>query len=182
MRHSDMMRLLRPKVRRIGPAIVICVLLVGGGSIFWFGLQAFRSHADEQIQKSGNEFLQEEALEDALQGVPGIATLFSSSGEVGRAVRVLNAGVATIDILITLPAVDTSVYEYHVWLVKNGLADVVDVGALVPRADGTWTGVFIAGPATGVVDPMLFSGIVIMLEPRDGDEAPSGMKVSEGKW
>lgn len=177
-----MMRPLRPKVRRIGPAVVICVLLAGGGSAFWFGLQAFRSHADEQIQKSGTDFLQEETLEDALQGVPSIATLSSSSGEVGRAARVLNAGVATIDILVALPAADTSVYEYRVWLIKNGLADVVDVGALVPRADGTWTGVFTAGPATGVVDPILFSEIVIMLEPRDGNSAPSGMKVSEGKW
>lgn len=177
-----MLRSHRPQAQRIGLSLVVLVLLVAGGGAFWFGLQAFRSHADEQIQKSGTDFLQEEALEDALQGVPGIATLSSSSGEVGRAARVLNAGVATIDILVVLPAVDTSAYEYRVWLIKNGLADVVDVGALVPRADGTWTGVFIAGPATGVVDPMLFSQVVIMLEPRDGDEAPSGMKVSEGGW
>lgn len=177
-----MLRSHRPKAQRIGLSLIILVLLVLGGSAFWFGLRAFRAHADEKVQKSGNEFLQEEALADALQGISSIATLSSSSGDVGRAARTLHAGIATIDILVALPAVDSSAYEYRVWLVKNGLADVVDVGALVPRADGTFAGVFTAGPATGVVDPVLFSKIVIMLEPRDGDSSPSGMKVSEGGW
>lgn len=179
-----MMRTLRPKVRRIGPAVFICVLLLGGGSAFWFGLQAFRTNANEQSREGASDAVQEDASDSSLQNFPSVATLISSSGagDIGRATRVISEHVATIDVLVVLPAADTSVYEYRVWLVKDGLADVVDVGALTARADGTWAGVFTAGPATGVVDPALFSEIVIMLEPRDGNNAPSGMKVSEGKW
>ncbi|MEK9156824.1 MAG: hypothetical protein AAB448_01655 [Patescibacteria group bacterium] len=175
---------LRSKSRRIGPAVLICVLLLGGGSAFWFGLQAFRTHADEQSQEDASDTVLEDALDTSLQNLPSIASLISSSGagDIGRATRVIHEHVATIDVLVALPAADTSVYEYHVWLVKDGLADVVDIGVLTARADGTWAGVFTAGPATGVVDPALFSEVVIMLEPRDGNDAPSGMKVGEGKW
>lgn len=175
---------LRSKSRRIGPAVLICVLLLGGGSAFWFGLRAFRMHADERSQEGVSDAISESNSDTSLQGLPSIASLVSSSGarDVGRATRVIREYVATIDVLVTLPGVDASAYEYHVWLVKDGLADVVDIGVLTARADGTWAGVFTAGPATGVVDPTLFSEIVVMLEPRDGNEAPSGAKVSVGKW
>lgn len=178
------MRPLRPKVRRIGPAVLICVLLLGGGSAFWFGLRAFRTHADERSREGASHTVSESSSDISFQGLPSIASLVSSSGTgaVGRATRVMSEHVATIDVLVTLPGIDMSAYEYHVWLVKDGLADVVDIGALTSRADGTWAGVFTAGPVTGVVDPMLFSEIVIMLEPRDGNEAPSGVKVCMGAW
>lgn len=175
---------LRSKHRRIGPAVLICVLLLGGGGAFWFGLQEFRAHANERSREKVSDTVPEGASQASLLNFPSIAKLISSSGagEIGRATRVMSEHIATIDVLVALPTADTSVYEYRVWLVKDGLADVVDVGALTPRADGMWAGIFTAGPATGVVDPTLFSQVVIMLEPRDGNEAPSGMKVGEGGW
>ena len=175
---------LRSKHRRIGPAVLISVLLLGGGSAFWFGLQEFRAHADERSQENITETASEDVLNASLLNFPSIATLTSSSGagDIGRATRVISEHAATIDVLVGLPIVDTSVYEYHVWLLKDGLADVVNIGSLNPRADGMWAGIFTAGPATGVADPTLFSRVVIMLEPRDGNEAPSGMKAGEGKW
>lgn len=179
-----MIHSLRSRSRRIGPVVLVVVLLLGGGSAFWFGLRAFRTHADERSQKSALNVVAENVPDASLQNLPSIVSLVSSSGagDVGRATRVVSDQVATIDVLVTLPVLDVSVYEYRVWLVKHGLADVVDIGALTPRADGTWAGVFVAGPATGVVDPILFSEIVVMLEPRDGNEAPSGVKVVAGKW
>jgi hypothetical protein len=179
-----MIQPLHSKSRRIGPAVLICALLLGGGSAFWFGLRAFRTNADEQSREGALHTSQENISDSSLQNLPNVATLVSSvgAGDIGRATRVINEHVATIDMLVVLPVVDALTYEYRVWLVKDGLADVVDIGALTARADGTWAGVFTAGPATGVADPVLFSGIVIMLEPRDGDEAPSGIKAGEGEW
>lgn len=173
----------RPKAQRIGLSLVVLVLLVAGGSAFWFGLRAFRAHADVQSQKMVLNHEDDLASASLLQSLPATAIISSSGGaDAGRATRVIHEGIATIDVLVTLPAIESSAYAYHVWLVKDGLADVVDVGALTPRADGTFSGVFTAGPVTGVIDAALFSELVIMLEPRDGNAAPSGMKVGRGEW
>ncbi len=174
----------RKKVHRIGPAIVIFALLVGGISAFWFGLRAFRAHAEEQEKNTDTVASKSQNAKNDVENAPALATVFSyaSGGDIGRVSRVINGDIATLDILVALSGIDTVSSEYHVWLVKDGLADVVDMGALTPRADGTWVGVFLAGPATGVIDPKLFSEVVIMLEPRDDNPAPSGVKVGEGSF
>ncbi len=181
---SHMIHPLRSKSRRIGPAVLVGVLLLGGGSAFWFGLQAFRTHADQQSQEGTADVVLKEISDITLQNIPSIAILsLSLSGEqVGRATRIFVDHAATIEIFAELPPMEISAFTYDVWLVKDGLADVVNLGPLTPRADGSWAGTFVADPAAGVIDPTLFSEIVIMLEARDGNEAPSGVKVSEGEW
>lgn len=180
-----MIRPFRQKTRNIGPLIGVSVLFIGGVVAFWFGLRAFRTHAD--AQKAQGELASLDGANEIgadIESIPYGASLFASSGggEVGRMTRVFAQNVATIDVLVSLPAIENSAFTYDVWLVKDGLADVVDLGALTPRADGSWAGTFVAGPATGVVDPTLFSEVVIMLEPRDDHAEPSGMKVCEGAW
>lgn len=179
-----MIHSLRPKTRRIGPAVLICVLLLGGGSAFWFGLQAFRTHADKQLQEDMVDVVQESVGDISLQNIPSIATLSLSSNDeqIGRATRVFLDRSATIEVFAELPPMEISAFTYDVWLVKDGLADVVNLGSLTPRADGSWVGTFVADPATGIIDPTLFSEIVIMLEPRDENEAPSGVEMSVGTW
>lgn len=176
------MRPLRPRHRSVLPLVFVGLVLVGGVSAFWFGLRAFRAHAEEQAAEKAFEVSDETSEAFDATTIPSIAVLGVSGQDVGRATRVFTEGSATVDILATLPSLDVTTAEYRVWLVKDGLADVVDIGALTPRADGTWAGVFLAGPATGVLDPAFYSEVVVMLEYRDGNPAPSGIKACAGSW
>lgn len=177
-----MIKPLRSRSRSVGPAFFVGAVFIVGVCAFWFGLKAFRTHALERAQAKVFEG-EDGALAVDLTGIPTIAPLHSSAGEIGRATRVFtHATHATLDVLVTLPALDTTVYTYDVWLVKDGLADVVNVGSLSLRADGTWAGTFVAGPSTGVIDPALYTQLVVMVEPRDGNDAPSGVKACMGAW
>lgn len=177
------MRPLRPRSRSLGPALLVVALVGGGVCAFWFGLRAFRAHAREQaLEKTSRADASASEVLD-LTRIPALATLRSSAGDIGRATRTFTSETdATIDILVNLPALDTAVYTYDVWLVKDGLADVVNIGSLTGRADGSWAGVFVAGPSTGVINPGLYSQVVLMVEPRDENLAPSGNKVGIGSW
>lgn len=176
------MRPLRSRHRSLLPLALVGIVLVCGVSAFWFGLRAFRAHAEEQAAQKTPDALVENLGVSENNSYPSIAVLQASDQDVGRATRVFAEDSATIDILVALPAIDVATAEYRVWLVKDGLADVVDIGALSARADGTWEGVFFAGPATGVADPAFYSDVVVMLEYRDENPAPSGIKVCVGSW
>lgn len=173
----------RPRSSALGPALLVSVLVIGGGCAFWFGLRAFRAHALENALAKTSEATSSTSEVQDLAHLSAIATLRDAAGDVGRATRTFTDEThATVDILVSLPAVDAAAYTYDVWLLKNGLADVVNIGSLLPRADGTWAGVLLAEPSTGVLDPALYSQIVIMAEPRDGNDAPSGVKMCTGSW
>ena len=162
--------------------VLAAIVFLVGGVAFWFGLRAFRAQADyRSAQATSLDFSDLSETVDA-HALPGIAVLRSSAGDIGRATRTFAEGSATIDLLVALPPLIDPHVEYGVWLVKQGLSDVVDIGALTLRADGTWSGVFLVGPVVGVVDPALYDEIVIMIEERDGNAAPSGDKVGEGTW
>jgi len=163
--------------------------MVCGDSQYWPWGHCWQAHEPSVgANVPGGHGVGDVALGDvsdiSLQNIPSIATLssFSNGEQMGRATRVFLDHSATIEVFAELPPMEISAFTYDVWLVKDGLADVVNLGSLTPRADGSWIGTFVADPATGVIDPTLFSEIVIMLEPRDGNEAPSGVKVSVGRW
>ena len=100
----------------------------------------------------------------------------------GRVQSYLTKNSADMIVLAYLPTLDMSADSYHVWFLKDGLADVKDMGQLAPRADGSWVLNFTAGPATGIVDPRLYKTVVIMREPNDGNTAPSGHRIAEAKF
>lgn len=173
----------RSRTRAFGPAVFAVLLVCGGGGAFWFGLRAFRSQAQEHALRAGaGDARVQQAVVD-LAALPAIAVLRTSSGEIGRATRVFTSETtATVEVLVNLPPLDTTAYTYDVWLVKDGLADVVNVGSLALRADGSWAGTFLLGPSVGIVDPIRYAQMVLMAEPRDGNAAPSGNKVGSGSW
>lgn len=171
----------RTRSRNIGSAFFVGFIVVGGAVAFWAGLRAFRAQAHErQVQQVEHEYLSDDV--PLVVEMSASATLFSGGSEVGKATRILSDDVATVEVLVSLPPLDAFVSEYHVWLVKDGLADVVDMGPLSLRADGMWEGIFVAGPVTGIIDPALFSRVALMIEPFDENSAPSGNKVAEGVW
>lgn len=100
----------------------------------------------------------------------------------GRVQRYLSKNSADMVVLAYLPALDMTADSYHVWFLKDGLADVKDMGQLAPRADGSWVLNFTAGPSTGIVDPRDYQTLVIMKEPNDGNNAPSGNRIAEAKF
>jgi hypothetical protein len=100
----------------------------------------------------------------------------------GRVQSFVSKNSADMVVLAYLPALDMAADSYHVWLLKDGLADVKDMGQLAPRADGSWVLNFTAGPVTGIVDPRVYKTVVIMCEPNDDDLSPSGNRIAEAKF
>ncbi len=100
----------------------------------------------------------------------------------GRVQSFVSKNSADMVVLAYLPALDMAADSYHVWLLKDGLADVKDMGQLAPRADGSWVLNFTAGPVTGIVDPRVYKTVVIMREPNDDDLSPSGNRIAEAKF
>jgi hypothetical protein len=104
------------------------------------------------------------------------------SQSTGRVTRYASKQSADFTVLTYLPALDPSFENYHVWLLKDGLADVKDMGQLSPRADGSWVLSFTAGAAAGIVDPATYNAVVITKEPNDDNSAPSGNKMAEARF
>lgn len=100
----------------------------------------------------------------------------------GRVTRYTTKQSADYSVLTYLPALDLSLENYHVWLLKDGLADVKDMGQLSPRADGSWVLSFTAGAATGIVDPATYNAVVITKELNDENLAPSGNEMAEARF
>ena len=153
------------------------VILVGGGG---FGvLQAiawFRANAEAAQQVAAVE---EAAVFDATNvadvSVEATTSLRSGAGDVLGAVhRSGTVDQPLYSVILQLPAIDVVTQAYEMWMVKEGLADVKSVGMLLPRADGSWT------LEWTMQDPLAYTSLVVMLEPVDGNAAPSGNKVSEG--
>lgn len=94
---------------------------------------------------------------------------------VGTVVRSGTVEVPSYSLVANLPGLAAGVL-YEVWLVKDGLADVKSVGALNPRADGSWAETFT------MKDPLEYPTVVIMLESDDGNPEPSGNRVVEGRF
>ncbi len=181
----------RSALQLVRTLFLLIVGLIGSGFLFWKGLHIFRSSA-EQTQEQAAQAAEQNTLQQEQNPILDASTgallndtisLYSTyDGQAtGRASRTFNQGFATIDVLVYLPALDPSL-TYEVWMLKDGLADVVLLGELAPRADGSWAATFIAGPATGIADPHDYTTMVIMQELRDGDTRPTGFKIAQGSW
>ncbi|MFZ2682241.1 MAG: hypothetical protein WAZ14_04065 [Patescibacteria group bacterium] len=174
----------------------IALVLVGSGG-FYLAMQWFRGDADEAPALAQTVV---EATADAENAVISTTEIDQSQlnlkteeqsaplvsafdgQNTGRIQRFLTKNSAEMVVLAYLPALDMAANSYQVWLLKDGLADVKDMGELAPRADGSWILNFTAGPSTGIVDPRLYETVVIMQEPKDGNPAPSGQTIAEAKF
>ncbi|MCR4312171.1 MAG: hypothetical protein NUV56_02710 [Candidatus Uhrbacteria bacterium] len=155
------------------------VLLVGGGvALVLWAITWFRAQADAKIVASEavNEVEQARELEANAQ-MAASAVMYDRANEaVGLLARSGTVELPSYEMVVRLPDIDTSVTSYGVWLLKQGLADVVFAGDLLPRADGSWSLTF------SVADPLDYPEAVITLEPKDADPLPSGNRVAEGEF
>lgn len=178
----------------------IALVLVGSAG-FYFAMQWFRQDAEDTEALAATAEVVDQAqkidtttpvvtMAAAKVASPILQTEESSAPLVshfdgqhtGRVQRYLSKNSADMVVLAYLPALDMAADSYHVWFLKDGLADVKDMGQLAPRADGSWVLNFTAGPSTGIIDPRDYETIVIMKEPNDNNPAPSGNRIAEAKF
>jgi hypothetical protein len=198
-----MMRHYRPSKRsrlsrRTNKLLPSIMLVLVGSAGFYLAMQWFRGDAEErpvmaqEVEEVSNTAAE---VEEVVPIVPAIDNQFLKTEEssaplvsafdgqhTGRIQRYITKNSAEMIVLAYLPPLDMAADSYHVWLLKDGLADVKDMGQLAPRADGSWVLNFTAGPSTGIVDPKLYKTAVIMREPNDDNPAPSGNRIAEAKF
>lgn len=188
--------------RTMGKLFSSIALVLVGSAGFYLAMQWFRNDADDapalaaqEVEEAGTQVAEVDgvvlAAATSVTPEPEIlktqelsAPLVSAfdGQHTGRVQQYLSKNSAETIVLAYLPALDMAADSYHVWLLKDGLADVKDMGQLAPRADGSWVLNFTAGPSTGIVDPRLYTTVVITREPNDGNTAPSGHKIAEAKF
>ncbi|MBU1126444.1 hypothetical protein KJ758_02435 [Patescibacteria group bacterium] len=91
-------------------------------------------------------------------------------------------GLFTHVIVATLPPINTSSQYYEGWLVKPRVVEFFSTGEMFARADGKWGLVWEVKKDEAILDLDDYVEVVITLEDRDGDEAPSAAHVLEGKF
>ncbi len=104
------------------------------------------------------------------------------SGSAGIARRENAGGLFTHVVVANLPPIETQYYFYEGWLVKPGITDFFSTGEMFARDDGKWGIVWEVDEMNMRDDLDEFSQVVITLEPRDGNTAPSARHVLEGKF
>lgn len=161
--------------RGFGGALLAVVVLGLGGFLVYQAIGWFRSDNAER----------EEIIQAAQASTTVVVdpVMFESSALIARmdgtsAGTVYRRGTSEVPsytMTVTLPALlpDSS---YGIWMVKDGLADVQFAGTLNPRADGSFAQTF------SIKDPTEYPNVVIMTEPNDGNEAPSGDIVAQGRF
>jgi len=179
----------------------IALVLVGSAG-FYMAMQWFRTDAeDTQALAATEDVVATDTQNPAVAPAAKLAVATTTTAPIlqteesstplvsafdgqhtGRVQRYLSKNSADMVVLAYLPALDMTADSYHVWFLKDGLADVKDMGQLAPRADGSWVLNFTAGPSTGIVDPREYQTVVIMKEPNDGNNAPSGNRIAEAKF
>ncbi len=162
----------------------------GFGSVFFAGLAVilgaigmyylvvwFRSSNEKTLASQERETDESvQLMADSRIPLERTALLKTLSGETaGTVARTGSEDAPSYALLANLVALSPDMF-YEVWLVQDGLADVKSIGALLPRADGSWTGTFTAQ------DPLSYPTVVIMLESNDGNPDPSGNRIAEGRF
>ncbi len=174
-----MTNIYRPR-RRGGSAFwrvaSVSLLAVLGVVIVLWAIDLFRDRADAR-QGATNVAETSDAQGESDQSIDSVAALADASGTaVGVVTRSGTALAPSYVLVAQLPPIDSAANAYTVWLIAEGLADVLPVGDLTPRADGSWALTFTTS------DPLAYPNVVVTLEPNDGDARPSGARAAEGNF
>ncbi|MEK7632212.1 MAG: anti-sigma factor [Patescibacteria group bacterium] len=162
----------------IGGSILLIIAAVVGvfvvyQLILWFRSSSAKTIANDVVTAAVDTVDAKASLTTSLNSTAVLKV--SDGSSAGTVVRSGTVEVPSYSLVANLVALAPDTM-YEAWLVKDGLADVKSVGALNPRADGSWAATFSAK------DPLDYPTIVIMLEPNDGDAEPSGNRIAEGRF
>ncbi len=162
-------------LRGIGGTALAIMVLILGGLLVYQCIQWFR--ASNVANKKLNESLV--TITPAISVpivIDGTATIITIDGtKAGMVSRHGTTEKPEYVVTLTLPILAPNT-SYGIWMLKDGLADVQSAGELEVRADGSFVKTFT------IKDPLLYPNLVIMAEPNDGNTAPSGNIVAQGKF
>ena len=172
----------------------ISVFLVGAGILFliYAGVRIGQSvGATRDIEKSEPESAVESIninsasagpsdIQFATQEVELVALLgYEASGLARRGIA---TDVFTNLVVAELPTYNVDSEFYEGWLVKPGVVEFFSTGEMYKREDGKFGLLWDANVADFSETVWDYSKVVITLEKRDGDPAPSPTHVLEGEF
>lgn len=105
-----------------------------------------------------------------------------SGGYAGFARRGVDDALFTNVVVGNFVELNTDTHFYEGWLVKPGVTEFFSTGEMFPREDGKWGLVWETDLDIARDDLMEFSKVVITLEQRDDDPAPSPNHIAEGEF
>ncbi len=161
----------------IGGGILVVLAVIVGAFVVYQLILWFRSSNAKSIANEASAV----TMDATVASTPTVALnstavlKISDGSSAGTVVRSGSVEMPSYSLVANLAALSPDM-SYEVWLVKDGLADVKSVGALSPRADGSWAETFT------LKDPLEYPTVVIMAEPNDGNTEPSGNRVAEGRF
>ena len=85
-------------------------------------------------------------------------------------------------IVADIPQINRDVQFYEGWLVKPRVVEFFSTGEMFPREDGKWGLVWEVSADDAIDDLEKYSKVVITIEERDGNDAPSSIHVLEGEF
>lgn len=190
---NNVYRTATPRSRTAGSSrfftgLKIFALLVAAVGIFVLAVYLFRRDAAPTLPRDSAE----ESVQDADVGatdavglvVPeqSSVTLAAVEGETGgaTATRSHAAGTYTLSIVADLPPIDGAASAYEAWFVTPGITDFFSLGELFPREDGKWGLVWTQTDALVRSDIAEFTRVIVIREPRDGNNGPSADHVLNG--
>ncbi len=106
----------------------------------------------------------------------------SYDGFSGIARRGREGDLYTHVIVATLPPIDSSTSYYEAWLVKPGVTGFISAGDFFPRQDGKWGLLFEQTTADAPIDMDEYKNVIVTIEARDDNPAPSPTHVLKGNF
>lgn len=161
--------------RGFSGALLAVVVLGLGGFLVYQAIGWFRSDNAQQQEIIQAAQASTAAATDPVIIESSAVIALMDGASAGTVYRRGTSEVPSYTITVTLAALPAD-SSYGIWMVKDGLADVQFAGTLNPRADGSFAQTF------SIKDPIAYPNVVIMTEPNDGNTAPSGDIVAQGRF
>ncbi len=106
----------------------------------------------------------------------------SYDGFSGIARRGREGDLYTHVIVASLPPIDSATSYYEAWLVKPGVTGFLSAGDFFPRQDGKWGLLFEQTVAEAPIDIDEYTNVIVTIEARDENPAPSPTHVLRGSF
>lgn len=161
--------------RGFNGALLAVVVLGLGGFLVYSAIGWFRNDNAERKEVVQAAQASTTAVVDPIVFESSASIARMDGVSAGTVYRRGTSEVPTYTITVTLAALAPDA-SYGIWMVKDGLADVQFAGTLSARADGSFSQTF------SIKDPIAYPNVVIMTEPNDGNAAPSGSIVAQGRF
>ena len=172
-----------------GKRKIISVAIIFVGIIFiLYAAFGVKKNVEEVVQTDSGDVVIE-ILNNSVGDVKGSddyeqAELFAVGKFEGSGIarRGVGDNLFTHVVVADLPEIDTSTHFYEGWLVKPGIIQFFSTGEMCYRDDGKWGLVWEVDLDDASSDLFDYSKVVVTLEEKDENPAPSVDHVIEGEF